>query len=239
MSIETKNYIATASDIRALASTIVGATAEVITGRTTYLRALVATTQAELHAAPRKNATAKPKHLKGAEIEAQLKALLAVHDRFYVAVLEACEEGLPAKDKALELNRRSNFARTALYAVRSYIRAGNDITYVVAGRTTKITLAVTRTPRRASARSLKSRMEARSKALMVTAIELSDVDKATAVAEIELLLGQLAAQLAALGVSSTKDAAQSAATGAPLSIRGRVFVPVTATQVIRQRANPS
>lgn len=239
MSIETKNYVATASDIRALASTIVGATAEVITGRTTYLRALVATTQAELHATPRKNATAKPKHLKGSEIAAQLAALVAVHDRFYAAVLEACEEGLSGKDKALELNRRSNFARTALYAVRSYIRAGHDITYVVAARTTKVTLAVSRPPRRASARSLKSRMEARSKALMVTALELSDVDKVTAVAEIELLLGQLAAQLASLGVQSTRDAATSAKTGAPLAIRGRVFVPVSETQVIRQRANPS
>ncbi len=239
MSIETKDYIATAADIRALTSTIVGAQAEVITGRTTYLRALVATTQAELHSTPRKNATSKPKHLKQAEIVTQVTALLAVHERFYAAVLDACSEGLTGKDKAIELNRRSNFARTALYAVRSYIRAGNDITYVVVGRVTKASLAVARAPRPASARRLKSRMETRSKALMATVIELSEADRATAVSEIELLLGQLAAQLASLGVASVRDPASSAATGAPLSIRGRVFVPVTQTQVLRQRASPS
>jgi hypothetical protein len=237
MNIQAKNYLATDAEVSTLTRDMIAAQAGLTGGRTTYLRVLAAHTIAELDAKPRKHAGKAPA-LKDDGISEQLTALQAVHDRLYACVLEAASENLPAKDKPLELNRRTNFARTSLSAIRSYIRAGHDITYVVLGKLSKGFLEVPRVKRMASPKVLRARVEARSKAFMASALELSERDKPAAIGELELIIGQLAAQLAALGVAVVKDVKKAKA-GALLNIRGKTFVPVTETQVIAQRARPS
>lgn len=239
MTIESKGFIATVADITALAQSLLNADGAVTQGRQTYLRALVATTIADLGAKPRKH-NGKAPLLAAEGISRQVGALAAVHERFYNAVLAVASEKLPSgKDRAVELNRRTNFARTSLSTVRAYVRAGHDLTYLVAARLTKRALDIERQPRAVSAGRLKHQLEVRSKAFMASLLAVSETDKATAIGEIELLMGQLAAQLTALGVASVRSPERSAETGALLKTKGRIFVPVTATQVLRQRANPS
>lgn len=209
--------------------------------RTTYLRTLVEETQRELGAQPRTNNATKRSRLSDDDRARQLAALAAVHARFYVIILAVVEDSLKdvaSKDRAREKNRRANFARTALYAARLYVRAGKDITALAPAKLSKSTLAVAaptpvRTPRR-----LKNRVERASKAFVKSILELGEADKQAAVSELDTLIGIMANQLAALGVPMARDAKQAAAEHRPYRQGSTLFVP-SETMVIRQTARPS
>lgn len=243
MSIESKGFIADDSDVAKIAQSVFDSLNEGESGRRTYLKSLVATTQSELGSKPRiRSGTTKSK-LDASGIEEQLKALTAVHERFYNIVTRVAAETLPAgqKDKAIEINRRTNFARTALYAVRMFVRAGHDITEIGVQSVTKQGLAVPGPrPEPPKATVLVRRAETQSKQLVSTLMALADTDRDSAIQEMQLVLGQLTDQLVQMGVSATKDAALSLSEHRPLKI-GKLktlFMP-TATQVISQRARPS
>lgn len=240
MTIESKGFIATPNDITALTRAILAGQQAAASGTGTYLKALVATTTDELGAPARAHA-GKGKRLKQEQIAAHLAALEAVHARFYEAVVEGASDNLPpGKDKARELNRRTNFARSSVSTVRGYIRAGNDITMLVAARVVKAALAVPRTIKPASAKRLRGRMEKQSKALVALAIALAEVDAVTAVGELELLMGQFADQVAAIThVRPVTDLKAAAKAHKPVRYGGTTFVPLTQTQVIRQQDRPS
>lgn len=242
MSIESKGYLATPADITALARTILAGRNASTGGADTYLKALHANTVAELNVPPRANAKKTGvKKLKSDQIATHLAALEVVHSRFYEAVVIGVSENLPpGKEKALELNRRTNFARSAVSTVRSYIRAGNDITALVSARVVKSALAVPRTVKPASPKRLRSRIEKQSKTLMTLVIALGEADKVAAIGELETLMGQLAAQREDLGGKSVSNPRQAVAEHKPLRTKGgSLFIPVTRTQVIRQQARPS
>ena len=215
---DTRNhdYIAKPAEIRKLTTELLDAETTVSEGRTTYLRALVATTQGEL-----------PKGGKPDKATA-LGALEAVHTRFYDAVTKAVQAALPPRlaDRAKLLNRKTNFARSSLYAVRAWIKAGGNITTLKPRHVTKAALAVPRATRPMSATRLTKRLEKRSKLLMADVLAMIETDKAVALHEVELLIGQLAAQLDELGVH-------------PAKMRGKTYIPLTATQVVRAEARPS
>lgn len=241
MSIESKGYIATPNDITALTQEILGAAQAMNGGKATYLRALIGTTVDELGAPVRAHAK-KAGKLKQAEITAHLAALEAVHTRFYEAVVAAASDHLPTGkgEKALELNRRTNFARSSMSTVRGYIRAGNDITALVPARVVKAALAVPRTVKPVSPKRLRSKVEKLSKAFMAQAIALAEVDAVAAVGELEMLMGQLADQVAAITqVRPVKDIRQAVAGHKPYRHGDTTFIPLTATQVVRQSARPS
>lgn len=219
----------TEQQVAEIAQSIFSAQSSIDTGRVSYLRTLIAATQDELN------------NKRGEPQATQLKALSAVHERFYEIILKAAQSFVPKtqKDRAIALHARANFARTALSAVRAHIRAGEDIATLNAAKATKATLS--RPPERIKPLSVKRwklRAEAQSKALVSTLIGLADADKAAAVEEMQLVLGQLTSQLMAMGVLATKDAAQSIGEHRPLRIGKTLFVP-TDTQVLRQRAVPS
>lgn len=240
MTLASRGYVANADDITHIAVQLMRAASIDLDERLTYLRALAATTLAELGVKPRQNAAAKAARLKPDEVAVHLKALETVHDRFYEIILKVVSDKLPAgKEKARELNRRTNFARTALSAVRGFVRAGRDITKVPIGKLTKRALAVERTVRPISAGRLKRRVEAQSKALVASLLDLGQTDKATAVGELQLLMNQLASQLVELGGKPVSNAVLASDTHVPLRSHGRVFVPVTQSQVLRQQARPS
>lgn len=215
-------------DVTSIAQAIFRATDDATAGRTTYLRTLLAATQAELGK-------------KGQEPPVQLAALKTVHERFYALVLDAAEPFVPkgTKDRAVALHARANFARTSLSALRGHVRAGGDLATLTPAKVTKASLKVRAGPARPlTVRRWKIRAEAQSKALVATILGLADADKGAAVEEIQLVLGQLTSQLMAMGLVATKDALQSVGEHRPLRIGKTLFVP-TDTQVIRQQARPS
>lgn len=216
MDIQKHIYIATPGEITTLAASMFDAESLYANGRTTYLKALVATTQADL---PK----GKP------EKSVALAALEATNERFYAAVVAAANASIPARtaNRPIMLNRKTNFARSSVTAIRAYIRAGNDLMKVNPRFATKRALAVPARTRAATPARLKVRVERLSKGLMGQVLLLAEADKATAIQELNVLLGQVAAQLQDLGVHATRMRG------------GSLYVPVSDTQVLRQTASPS
>lgn len=219
----------TDTQVTDIAQSIFTAQSSVLDGRQSYLRTLIEATQDELQG-------------KKTQPQAtQLSALKAVHERFYELILKAAQSFVPKtqKDRSIALHAKANFARTALSRVRAHIKAGEDVVALNAAKATAVTLkrpAARITP--LSVKRWKARAETQSKALVATLIGLGDTDKAAAINEMQLVLGQLTTQLMAMGVVATKDSAQAIAEHRPLRIAKTLFVP-TETQVLRQQARPS
>ena len=235
-----KTYLATDADIRKLTE---GYVAAITTGeetRSTYLRILVRHIQKELGAEPRTNNVRSPK-LTQEQMATQLAAAAAVHERFYTLVNEVVDSSItnvPSKDRAQEKNRRTNFARTAIYAVRLYIRSGKDVTALAPARASKSAIAISVAPKTPSPRRLKGRVERASKAFMVAVLALSEADQQAAVSELDTLLGQLATQLASLGVAAVRNPTKAAHDHVPLRVGSTTFIP-TSTAILRQRERPT
>lgn len=241
MSLESKGFIATPADIRDLSVNLLAAntTAGLLTGH--FLKAEVCTVQHELGAPPR------IKHVKIGRLDeagrtSQLAALDKVHEGFYAEVVGAMSKDLPlGKAKAIELNKRTNFARQAYSRIRRWVAEGNDITTLVGAKVTRVNLTLQhRAAKPPNARRLRKRTETQSKGLVATLLELGQADKAAALAELELLMGQLVAQFDELGGKPLSDPRLAAEQHRPFKPKGSsvVFMP-TQTQVIRQQANPS
>lgn len=236
MNIETKGYIANEKDIGELTDDILTAGDTVSTGANWYLRALWATTVKEL-GAPQRVRTSKAAKLSPEAKAAQLGAITVVHERFYAVVVERARKKL-GKVPAKVLNGKVNFARTAVLVARNWVRANRDMTAVGVATLTKAGVTVKRPPRPRSAAVLKRMLVDRGKALMVTALELVEVDKEVATTELELVMSQLATQLLGLGGKQTTNARQAATQHRPLRVKSTVFVP-TETMVARQVRTPS
>lgn len=236
----TKNsYVADAAQIKDLTTGLLNATATLDNGRASYLRFLVGTTLAELGAKPRAHVGRPPK-VTTESLALHLTALEAVHERFYTAVTEAASIDLPGPTlRAKELNRRTNFARTAKGVLTRWMKAGNDITSLVVAKVTKRALAVERAVRPQTAARLRARTESQSKALVALVLDLSAVDKGAALEEIELLMGQLASQRIELGAAPLRSQQKAVEAGLPFRAKGHTFYPVTETQVLRQQRAPS
>lgn len=123
MSIESKKYVANLEDIRKLTRENVEAEQSLASTRKLYFQALVGTTRAELPS--------------GMDSKEQANALRAVHDRFYVGVLEVINTkdvvdsprlGPDEKKRRREeRNAKSNFARSAFGTIRRWLLAGHDL----------------------------------------------------------------------------------------------------------------
>lgn len=228
--------------IRAMTSAYIQSLATGAETRTTYLRTLVDASIRELGIEPRANSVRKgAKSINQEEQARQLAAVAAVHARFYLIVNEVVDASLadvPSAEHTLERNRRTNFARTALYAVRLFIRAGKDLTAVAPKRVTKSALAVESRPPVRSPVRLKSRVERASKVFVTALLELGEADQSAARAELDTLLGIMANQAAALGAPPARDLKSAVAQHKPFSSKGTLFIP-TQTTILRQQANPS
>ena len=113
----TKEFVTTQADITKLAQTIMSADDSSTTGRTTYLRSLVAVIQQTLNGKPVLRVTGRPK---GTEIGAALAAFEEANTTFYTAVLEA----VPATLTPAERQSKTSFARSASATLRRAIKAG-------------------------------------------------------------------------------------------------------------------
>lgn len=187
MRLESKSYVASPADIEALTREVVEAAATGAEGRARYLNALIGTTKARLGAKRRTSAGTKTSPT---ERDRQLEELETVHKEFYARVDSAARETLRelGRYNALEVNRRTNFARSSMSLLRKWVKAGNDITSLVAGRTTKGMLAVEpRNGRPPSARILTNRLSRLVRQMKPVTIALYTTDQRAARAQWESL----------------------------------------------------
>ena len=174
--------------IATLANDILNSTNSLDSGRTSYLRLMVAATHAELA------------HKRGTETVVQLAALRAVHVRFYEIVLREAEAHVPqgTRGRSVLLHKRANFARTTLSALRNHVRAGADICALKAEKVTKGALSVREGPRILTPRRLRTVAERYSKGLLGAFEGLAEVDKPAAIEGLQAILAQVTKRLASL-----------------------------------------
>jgi len=210
--LESRHYLATASDIESLAQEHVkGASAPA-----TYLKILVANVQAELGFQPRERSRVG----KLEDPKPQLAALDTVHTRFYTIVLRVAAS-IP---NAAERNAATNFARSAKSTLRSWIAAGNDIQGLAASRVTKASLRVkARKPRPNPAKRVTT-LAARLETI------LSGVPPDPPIrAAVEKLMNQLAGRLMEWGGKPVRDPATAAKEDRPLKTGAGIFWRVAPT----------
>lgn len=145
--IEGKHYVATLAEVESLAREHYGAQTAANTGAGTYLRVLVAACQAKLGAKRRGRQPGT---------EAQEAVVTAVNASYYPAVLRGVTTPDIAQDdslgaaanrlRALERNRRSTFARSAVSTLRVFVSAGGDIRSLTAESVTKRELRAVAAP---------------------------------------------------------------------------------------------
>lgn len=141
MSLE-KQQAAALERVTAIAKEVLNAQKQGSEGRANYLRELVLATQLELGQNPRQRSGEISK-VKDEEREEQLTALETVHSRFYAIVMRIARDKIEGPDRGgLQLNRRTGFARSSMSTIRKWVRAGNDVTGLVASRIIKRMLVI-------------------------------------------------------------------------------------------------
>lgn len=144
--IEKVQYLASASDVEKLASIRFESAATADRAHTAYFKILLANAQKAIAGKPTLRARKGPATvLEPDEIETHLAHFEEVNRTYYAAVLK----GTPQTEDALERNRRTNYARTAASAIRTYIRGGGDLTRLSLLKATKSqlqTLGVNQAP---------------------------------------------------------------------------------------------
>lgn len=214
----------TVGDIRTLARQTVDGRQQIATARGAYFRALVETAQTELAG-------------KSSQ-EAQLAAVKHVHRRFYPVVQEATTTPDIAvsvksplaerKRRALERNRRTNFARSAYATIRRWLRApGHDLMKLDSEKVTKSQLLSEAPPTRKHALT-SARIQARAGKLIGGLVgfarQIAKADQAQAAVVVNEAIEQLVKLLASTA-SMTTDARVAANEQRPLKVAGRVFWP--------------
>lgn len=227
MTLESKDYVANERDIEALVTDLLAHSQGMVAGRSTYLKALIATTQHELGEAPRQRSAKTSGKLTDDEIAGQLAALEKTHERFYAVVMKTAGDKLPpGKEKARELNRRTNFARTSVSAVRVWIRAGHDLTGLAAARVTKAALLIRRPARQraVSPKRLHNRVTRYAERLVSEVRIYLRADRDAAVADLQALIGRLV-KLTGAG-APTRNVKKAIAERRPFRTGSATFVPM-------------
>lgn len=216
--LEARSFVATPADVETLArQQIAGATVPA-----TYLRVLIATTQSELGTEPRQRTT-KVGKIDADTIQLHLTTLEAVHERFYAIVLRVAQETYRG---ARERNVATNFARTALSTLRSWMRAGHDIRDLAAARVSKESLRRA-TPRRSRAgpapRTLIRRVETMTQRLDAVVSAVPEAGRAEMRPAIEAAIQKLASYLMAWGGPAVREPVVAAREHRPLRTRAGTF----------------
>lgn len=232
MTIETNQYIATASDVEKLAHDILTADIAAIGGRGTYLKALVGTTQAELGSPPRMR-NVKSERLEGDSVVEHLKAFEAVYKRFHEAVVKAAE-GMELKGDSEVMRARTAFSRSAGSTLRGFIRGGNDVRALAAHKVIKSALATPRSKRKFSVDALKKRAADSATSLVSIIKNLSAANNAEAKETARVILAQLA-KAAGMTDRTSTDVEKSVEAGEAFHTKTGIFLPIDLGAVREQR----
>lgn len=135
MNIEGKRYVASDADIRELAIDSLKARSSLDKTRSTYLRALVGTTQAEVRETK-------------AGMDEQLSIARRVHRRFFEIVEATVMKDVKPAQATHERQRRTGFARSASSTLNSWLKVtGHDLMGLKPDTVTKGMLAKAAAPR--------------------------------------------------------------------------------------------
>lgn len=224
--------ILTNDKVRSLTKSILSGLLQAEGGKEAYLQSLVARTQKEL-GAPERERASKSTRLSAEGIQTQLAALQIAHEAYYKGVLEECEAETPKgiQKRSEVINAKSNWARTALYAVRNWIRSGRDVTALAAARVTKTNIAVKLegAKRQPSPARLTRRVEKGITELIEVATQLAAADKAAAIQQLEAAMAKIITTLGAIGgQTATRDPAKAMTEHIPLRTRTGIFYPAVA-----------
>lgn len=227
--LESRGYVATEDDIRNLAGGVIDALSSANDNRLHYLRALIGTTQHEL-GAPSRHRTVKGTKIRDEDVlNSHIEALEAVHAKFYGIVMKTTKEKLAGitsegGKKGDEVNKRTNYARTAFSRANRWVRAGNDITSLVAAKVIRTALEVDGGKRRKPSPSrLATRATRQTKQLLETLRTLAAADHDAAMAGLEALMKKLVAL--ELNGPATRDPKIAVSDNRPLRVGGTMFIP--------------
>lgn len=242
--IERAHFMASEADIEAMARARHEGEEYGSRAAGTYLKILVALTAAQIGGGTAHLSRRRGRHaasLNVEEVAAHMAALDTVNTSTYAAVLRAVVtpdiekvEGLSpevAAYRALERNRRTNYARTALTALRLFVAAGRDVRDLDVATVTKDALRATAeryappTHTVTAGRLVRSAERAGAR-IVEEALELASVDQAQA----EKLLAALMASL--------QDVLDKVRSG-ELVPQGDQGTTTIITQAVQQRARAS
>lgn len=203
-SLQARSFVGTPADMEALTQDSIQAARTGRTVRGTYLKVVVATTQAELDINVRRRAVKMPQPDEE-EMKGQMRVMVAVHKRFYASVLKVARENKPRNAK--EMNKWTNFARSAKTKLKKWMLAGNDLRSLVPAKLTHAELEVSRPNRGWTRDRFQKRTDAWAGHLVAAATAYAKEDRETVVATLESTVAQLTALLADLGTAVTAGGA--------------------------------
>lgn len=237
MNIEANKFVASVNDIRKLTRENMESEQSLASTRKLYFQALVGTTRAELAS--------------GKDSREQAAALRAVHNRFYVGVLEVITTKEVAeaprlgpeekKRRRLARNARSNFARSAFGTIRRWLLSGHDLTTLNLATLTEAQLRK-ETPiadrrRKASPRQAQKRVGALVNKILAQARQLANANPTEARAVLDGVVSRMTQELfAGADVVPTKDPEVAAKEHRPFQAGKTMFWPTAAQDVRRERA---
>jgi hypothetical protein len=167
-----------------------------------------------------------------------------VHESYYALVLEAVVtpdiadapniSQTERTTRSLERNRRTNFARTAKYAVAGYVKAGGDLFKLDPDTVTKsdlvnfVTSMASREEEREETdpKTLQARVETAVTKMEEMCRELADEDKERATHIVQDLLTRMSAFISELGLETTSRSGVAAKEMRMLKIGGALFFPL-------------
>lgn len=229
MSLQSRGYVATPTDIEKLAREILHARTLDFTARGEFLRAVAATTIDRLGARQRQRTGTGDPLTEKAKGE-QLEALETVYKPFYAAVVKAAKESMTERGEAgsKKLNAETTFARSSVTALRNWIRAGNDITLLAASRLKRDMLKVdTGRKRAASPNTLERQTLKAAETLTGRAKALAAADKDMAIKSLQTVMQAIAGMLLEIGSSPTTKSDVATVEHRPLKIGADIFWPAS------------
>lgn len=203
-SLQARSFVATPADMEALTQDSIEAARTGRKVRGIYLKVLVATTQAELDISVRKRTVKMPRPADEA-VRGQMRVMVTVHKRLYASVLKKARQNKPRNPK--EMNKWTNFARSAKAKLKKWLLAGNDLRALVPAKLIHADLEVSRGSRGWTRDRFQKRAGAWAGHLVAAATAYAKEDRETAVATLESAVAQLTTLLAELGTAAAKSSA--------------------------------
>lgn len=134
--LESKQYLASPTEVEETTKEVLDARLTLKSGRATYLKMVVAKTQANLGMDPRSTAAAS-RRINDEKRTEHLLALKRAHKEYYDIVKATVSARIrPGKER----NAATGFARTSMNAIVKWVRAGYDITCLAPAKVTKYEL---------------------------------------------------------------------------------------------------
>ncbi len=241
--IQKANYLVDENDVETLAREYVNSQQSLAGSRTTYFRILLAHVQVALAGKPALRS--KPAaSLTEEQIGKHLEAFETTNSRLYAAVVRgsitpeiADSPNLSTDEsnrRAIERNRRNNYARSAASTMRAYIRAGHDITRISVLNASKNSMTVSNGARIAVAAVPGERLHRRVKntttKLTNLVSELASLDRGAAIAALQEVMEQASNLMLKHGQRAVTKPEQAMAEHKLWKTAGGVFWPTTTNE---------